>query len=137
MTSNYFSPRALKGLNRIGDLLLPGEGDLPSFSEYGCIENVDDLVAYAPAEDIATLNTVLAVMAVAPTAVLRWLIETMAAVTPDQSGTMASLLRQLNFGLRGILFSLYYGEKPGSQYTGPDPLDVIGFRVNRVADLHS
>ncbi|MCA9875730.1 MAG: hypothetical protein H6659_19535 [Ardenticatenaceae bacterium] len=132
MTSEYFSPRALRGLNRIGDMLIPGDAGLPSFSEYGCSEKVDDLVAYAPAEDIATLNTVLAVMAVAPTAVLRWLIERMTAVTPDQSGTIASLMRQLNFGLRGILFSLYYGEKAGSQYTGPDPLEVIGYQVRRV-----
>jgi len=131
MTSEYFSPRALQGMNRIGDLLIPGDRDLPSFSEYGCIEKVDELVAYAPAEDIATLNTVLAVMAVAPTAVLRWLVETMTAVTPEKTGTMASLFRQLNFGLRGILFSLYYGGKPGSQYNGRDPLEIIGYEVNR------
>ena len=133
MQSNYFSQRGLKGLNRIGDILLPGDGEMPSFSAYGGLENVDDLVAYAPPEDISLLNTVLAVLSFLPAGMLRWLVGKMSAVTPAETGVMAPLYRQLNIGLRGILFSLYYGEKAGSGYTGQDPLAVIGYEINRVA----
>ncbi|MFQ5420283.1 MAG: hypothetical protein ACE5EY_07965, partial [Anaerolineae bacterium] len=66
MKSKYFSPRALAGLNRIGDVLLPGTDELPSFSEFGGIEYVDQLVAYAPADDVTTLGTVLAVLSWLP-----------------------------------------------------------------------
>ena len=61
MQSNYFKPAALKGLNRIGDVFIPKSGDLPSFSEFGGVEHVDDVIAYAPAEDIASLNMVLSI----------------------------------------------------------------------------
>ncbi|MCZ7666688.1 MAG: hypothetical protein M5U34_05380 [Chloroflexi bacterium] len=98
--------------------MLPGDGELPSFSAYGCLENVDDLVAYAPAEDISLLNTVLAVLSFLPTGVLRWLVGQMSAVKPDEPGLMAPLYRQLNFGLRGIIFSLYYGRKRAASTPG-------------------
>ena len=132
MNSKYFSTRALAGLNRIGDVLLPDSDGLPSFSAYGAIEHVDDLAAYAPADDIATLGTVLAVLSWLPQGVLHWLAGKMSTATPDSTGMMAPLYRQLNMGLRGILFSLYYSGKPGSAFSGKDPLEVIGYEVNRI-----
>ncbi len=131
MKSQYFGSRALVGLNKMGDVLIPGSDELPSFSEYGCIEYVDNLVAYAPADDIATLGAVLAVLSWMPQGVLHWLTSKMSTVTPNSTGIMAAVYRQLNMGLRGILFSLYYSEKPGSAYSGNTPLEVIGYELNR------
>ena len=45
MTSSYFSKGALKALNRFGDILVPANGDFPSFSEYGGLEHIDKMVA--------------------------------------------------------------------------------------------
>ncbi len=134
MKSKYFNARALAGLNRIGDVLLPNSDGLPSFSEYGAIEHVDDLVAYAPADDIATLGTVLAVLSWLPEGMLHWLAGKMSTATPSSTGMMASLYRQLNMGLRGILFSLYYSGRPGAAFSGKDPLEVIGYEPNRVVE---
>jgi hypothetical protein len=132
MKSKFFSTRALLGLNRIGDVLLPGSDELPSFSAYGGIEHIDDLVAYAPADDIATLGTVMAVLSYMPGGVLHWLAGKMSTTTPRSTGMMAPLYRQLNMGVRGILFSLYYSGKPGAAFTGRDPLEAIGYSTNRV-----
>ena len=55
-TSAYFSPRALKALNRLGDILVPGDDELPSFSEYGGLQHIDKMVSYAPIDDINDLN---------------------------------------------------------------------------------
>ena len=133
MQSNYFSNAALKGLNRIGDVFIPGQGNLPSFSKFGGIEHVDDIVAYTPAEDVATLNMVFSVFSILPEGILRWVSNQMVAAS-YRDGLLDGLLRQLNIGLKGILFSCYYSGKAGTGYTGHNPLDTIGFSINRVMD---
>lgn len=133
MQSNYFKPAALNGLNRIGDIFIPGSDDLPSFSEFGGIEYVDDVIAYAPEEDIASLNLVLGIFSFLPAGILRWVADQMVAAS-HKDGELAALLRQLNIGLKGILFSCYYSGKGGSGYNGKNPLEVIGYQVNRVDD---
>ena len=132
-SSKYFSRRALKGLNRIGDILIPRNGDLPSFSEYGGAARVDDILAYAPAADVSTLNTVLGVFSVLPGGMLKWLAGLMES-SPHNEGSLGSLLRQLNLGLRGLLFSIYYAGKAGPGYHGKHPMEIIGYVVNRVED---
>ena len=133
MQSNYFRPAALKGLNRIGDIFIPGEGDLPSFSEFDGIEHVDDIIAYTPAEDIASLNMVLSIFSILPDGTLRWVSDQMVAAS-YRDGLLDGLLRQLNIGLKGILFSCYYSGKGGLNFVGKNPLDTIGYVVNRVMD---
>ena len=63
MTSQYFNKRAIKGLNKIGDILIPGDDEYPSFSAYQCTEHIDDLVAFAPSDDISALGMVLLFLA--------------------------------------------------------------------------
>jgi len=133
MKSRYFNQAALKGLNRIGNILVPGTGDFPSFSEYNCIEHVDDLLGYAPAEDVKDLGMVLMLLNYLPNALLIKLVRLLAGA-PTKKGGISTLLRQLNMGIRGIVFSLYYSEKPGSGYSGTNPEKMIGFTLNRVRD---
>ena len=131
MDSKFFNSSALQGLNRIGDLLIPQNADFPAFSESGAAQNVDDLLEYALAEDVSLLNTVLGVMHLLPESTLNWLVRRMETSNRDQ-GALSSLLRQLNFGLRGIIFSLYYGGKAGFGESGKTPLEVIGYDLKRV-----
>lgn len=133
MQSNYFKPAALKGLKRIGDIFIPGDDDLPSFSEFGGIEHVDDIVAYTPEEDVASLNMVFSLFSFLPEGVLRWTADQMVTAS-YRDGFLDALLRQLNIGLKGILFSCYYSGKGGSSYSGKNPMDMIGYSVNRVMD---
>ena len=52
MASTYLSNSAIKGLTRIGDILVPGNDEFPSFSAFMCMDHIDGLVSYAPADDI-------------------------------------------------------------------------------------
>ncbi len=133
MQSNYFKPAALKGLNRIGDIFIPREGNLPSFSEFGGIEHVDDIVAYTPDEDVASLNMVFSIFSILPQGILRWIADQMVAAS-SRDRLLDALLRQLYIGLKGILFSCYYSGKNGSAYSGENPMDLIGFQPSRVED---
>lgn len=133
MRSQYFWNSTLKGLNRIGDVFIPQDGDMPSFSQFGGIEAIDTVIAYLPKEDVGLLNIVLTIFAVMPTGVLRWLVQQMEDAL-DKTGEIPSVLRQLNLGLRGIIFSCYYSGVGGEKSTGNNPLDVIGYHLNRVED---
>jgi hypothetical protein len=44
------------------------------------------------------------------------------------------VLRQLNLGLRGIIFSCYYSGNGGASFKGSNPLDVLGYQLNRVVE---
>jgi len=133
MISKYFNHSALQGLNRIGDLFIPGDAELPSFSASSSVDHVDDLLAYAPPDDVSLLNTVLGVVRLLPASTLGWLMRRMETSNVDE-GALGGLLRQLNFGLRGIIFSLYYGGKAGAGNAGKTPLDVIGYDLRRVEE---
>lgn len=133
MTSKYLSNSAIKGLTRIGDILIPGDDEFPSFSAYMCMDHIDDLVAYAPSDDIKDLGMVLGILSYMPNSILKWLVNKMANAHLN-NGPLGSLFRLLNMGLRGIVFALYYSEKPGTNYMGKNPDEMIGFTLNKVED---
>ena len=132
MKSKYLNGRAILGLNRIGDLIIPGNARMPSFSNYGCVDHIDDLVHYAPHEDIKDLGLVLSVFSFLPDSILNWMVQKMSQGTKYR-GSIGVLLRQLNMGIRGLVFSLYYSEKPGNDYKETNPTELIGFTVNKVS----
>ena len=132
-TSAYFSPRALKALNRLGDILVPGDDELPSFSEYGGLQHIDKMVSYAPIDDINDLNMALGLLQLMPTFVLKYLVKLMTN-SPDNNTPLGMPLRLLNLAIRGLVFACYYAERPGPDFRGTDPVDVINFAINRVVD---
>lgn len=131
--SNYFSANAVKCLIRFGDLIIPSNEPFPSFSEYGGVEYLDDMLEYAGDDDVTTLNILLGILSFMPDSVLRWVIRK-TEESPSNESMMGGLFRELHVGLRGILFSCYYAGKPGKNYTGTDPLDLVGYDVKRVVD---
>lgn len=131
MTSTYLSKSAVKGLTRIGDILIPGNAEFPSFSAFMCMDHIDGLVSYAPKDDINDLGMVLGILSVMPQSILLWLVKLMANAHKNH-GPLGTLLRQLNMGIRGIVFSLYYSEKPGIDYKAKNPTEMIGFTLNKV-----
>ncbi|GIV32926.1 MAG: hypothetical protein KatS3mg031_0461 [Chitinophagales bacterium] len=127
------STKAKKTLTRIGDILLPRNGDFPSFSETGSVEYVDELTRYAPESDMHDLNIVLVLLGFMPDSVLRWLVRKMGKAHHHE-GVAGSLLRQLDYGLRGLIYSCYYSGKTSPQFSGKNPLDVIDFKITRIED---
>lgn len=129
--SKILSKSAIKALTRIGDILCPKNGEFPSYSETGCVEHVDDVIAFAPASDIGDLNMVLSILSYMPTGMLNWLVKTMND-SQGKDGGIAVVMRQLDFGLKGIIYSTYYSGKVGANYTGKTPQEVIDFSIVRM-----
>ncbi len=123
--SRFFGPRELAALARLGDLMLPGDAEFPSFSQMGCVAFIDDLLRFMDPKDRDDLRTLLTVLSVLPSPLLRAFLRLcQTRWTP--------LLRMIELGLKGLVMSLYYSNKTAPRYTGRTPFDVIGFTLRRL-----
>ncbi len=124
--SKYFSQNQLKGLQKAGDVLLPGTDASPSFSSTGCITHMDRMAAFLSQNDLNGLCMVLSLFRWMP----RWKIALLFKLC-NKSDRMPSFigagLRMLEIGIKGAVFSPYYANltKPG--YEGQKVHDAIGW----------
>ncbi len=123
--SNYLGPRELKGLQKIGDIMIPRHDEFPSFSDTGCLTHVDDAVSQLDPIDLNDLKLFLKIASFLPTFMVKLVIKLL------DWGPIA-LLRLGNLGVRGIVYSLYYSNKTAPEYQGPKPHDIIGYHVKTV-----
>jgi hypothetical protein len=131
--SDCFSHLALNAFNRVGDILIPPGDGFPSFSEYGAAEHLDRAAAFAPQDDIKQLNLLMSVLAFAPRFFLRFLVK-QAVASHQSKAPWAPALRKLYYGWWGLIFGAYYSGRPGKEFQGADPTELIQFRLNRVLD---
>lgn len=131
--SKILSKPALNAISRIGDIIIPHSEDFPSFSEAGGLEHIDDIMNYTPADDAKDLNLVLSILSFLPTFMLKALVKSMLN-SNTKTGPVSVILRQLDMGLRGIVFSCYYSGKTGSNFKGKNPLDIIEYKITRLDD---
>lgn len=127
LTSTLFSVRQLKGLQKLGDVIMPGGKEFPSFSETGCIAFVDTAMGSAHPDDIRDFGFLLLFFYVAPVKVIHWIVK-LADNADYFPAAIATLLRKLNIGIKGVVVSLYYSGKTGLGITH-NPLDTIDFSL--------
>lgn len=128
MPTRQLSRTQLRGLKRLGDAYLPGDEQLPSFTELGCAAHVDTILDEMPADDRRSLKLLLGVLAFTPRVLviaLAWCLE----AAPHVPGPLGGPLRFLRMGLKGLVLTLYYSGRRGPGYTGRTPLEVLGYRV--------
>lgn len=123
--SQLLGPRELATLERLGDLMLPGDSEFPSFSQTGCIAFVDDLLRYMAPKDRDDITTLLKILSFLPSPLLRAFLQLcQTRWTPT--------LRMIELGLKGLVMSLYYSNKTAPHYAGRKPFDVLGFSLRRL-----
>jgi len=126
--TQLLTPRQFRGLVRLGDVYLPGDEDLPSFSTCGCAEHADQVLSQLPPSDRGDLQSLLAVLGTVP----QFLVT--AFVRLIESGDrfpsiLGDTLRFAQMGIKGLVLTLYYSGLTGSDYRGPSSLDVLDYRV--------
>jgi len=97
------------GLLKVGDLFVPGGGELPSFSDSHCVEQADRMLAHMYESDRGSLCLLLAVFRFLPRFLLRGLFR----LTDAQEvfpGPIGALLRMINIGVKGMVMTLYYSD---------------------------
>ena len=108
-TSRYLSPRQHAGLLKVGDVLIPGDHEFPSFSRLRCVEQADRMFAYMTESDLAGVKFLLTVFAILP----RFLLRGILALTDKQRSfpdPIGAVLRMINIGIKGVVMTLYYSD---------------------------
>lgn len=132
-TSEYLSHRAMRGLNKVGDIVAPGFENMPQFSDTGCILYIDEIMRVTKKADVDSLNILLTIIAIMPcffAKALLWL-GGQNEKTPDFIG---SQLRLLDIGLRGVIISLYYSGLSTPEFKGTGVHQAMGYDVHCQSD---
>ncbi len=124
VVSKYFSQNQLKGLEKAGDILLPGTDSMPSFSETGSVCHMDRMAAFLSKDDLSGLQLLLSMFRWMPKWKIRLLFK-LCNVSRRLPGFLGAGLRMIELGVKGTVFSPYYANLTGPGYDGPKVHDVI------------
>jgi len=129
LASEILNSRQIWAVEKIGDVLIPGNQEFPSFSGLGCVEHIDIVLEPLPEQDLKDLKMLFSVLSFFPKfgILLFWNIIGALCRLP---GALGALSRQIQLGLKGLIMSLYYSGKTGRHYEGETPPQKIGFEVN-------
>lgn len=131
--SSLFSARQLNGLQKLGDIMLPANGEFPQFSTTGCIERIDDLMGTAHPDDIRDFGLLLLMMHFLPEFAVEWIVR-LSDSAERWPAMIAPLLRTVNIGIKGVVFSLYYSGYHRTTYQGKTGIDAIDYHVHCAPD---
>lgn len=117
--SKHLSSRQIKGLNKLGNALIPGDDEFPRFSKTGCVSEVDRLLDYMPAQDLSDLKMLLTIFGWIPGFVVAWIMKILEFFY--NLNLLLPILRLIRIGVRGLVMSLYY--------SGGEPLEKLDYKV--------
>ena len=103
------SPAQTRGLERLGNILIPGDRDLPSFSEANVAPEAARMLPYMHEADRSSLLLLLTVCSRLPKVLVRALVAA-AAGWRRAPEPIAGLLRMANIGIKGVVHSLYWSD---------------------------
>ncbi len=101
--------RQRTGLLRLGDVVIPGDDVLPSFSDSTCADGIGRMLPYMHDSDRDSLMMLLDACAILPRPAIRGIVA-MAAGAEKYPAPLASALRMANIGIKGVVCSLYYSD---------------------------
>lgn len=117
----------LRALNKMGDILCPANEEFPSFSKLGALEHIDILLDEIPPADLKDLKLLLLLLGLLPSFALRIFLRLVEA-NQNHNGEVGTILRTIRFGLRGLIFSIYYsGYKGQNSDVTKTPVEIIGY----------
>jgi hypothetical protein len=129
MTSKYLSQRELKGFLKLADILVPGDGELPKFSNTNFINFIDLVLEEVNDADLGDLKLLFGLLFFMPKFLIHWFILFVEnfQVGPD---FLKGNLAKIELGLKGIIYSLYYSRLPGPNADGDKIFKVLGWETN-------
>lgn len=119
MLSRHLNQKQLIACNKVGNILVPGDKTLPSFSKSHYLQDIDRILNYLSDKDRKELLLLLKVFYFLPTFFIRFLffLSPMYKIFPKFLGNG---LRLMDIGLKGIFFTLYYSQTGTHQLIGWD-----------------
>lgn len=110
------SPQQIQGLKKIGNLIIPGDETFPSFAQIFNHANLTYVLEQMPSDDLKDLKLLLNFFYYCPIVGLKlllFIIEQAATFSPGFTRYWPgiNIFRLIRVGLRGICFTLYYGDE--------------------------
>ena len=99
----------LKGISKLGAVLCPGTPQLPAFASTAALSQADRCFSFLTPEDQEGLGGLLWWLGFFPGFVARLLLR-LADTANRWPNPVAPLLRLLQIGLKGFVYSLYYSD---------------------------
>ena len=120
MTS--LTEKQLHTLEKIGDLFCPGTSTLPKFSTIGCAHEIDRILNFMPEGDLKDLKLLFGLLSFLPSPLLRISFIKIRFLAWALPGILGAPFRQIQMGMRGLVFSLYY--------SSPKILERLEYKVS-------
>lgn len=132
MKSNL-TKRQIKGLCKLGDIYVPGDDTLPSFTNLGCAEHYAKILDHMDKSDLYGIYLLLWLFSFMPKNILSPLVK---LIEHSQTSTRpgAPVLRLLRAAVRGLVFTLYYSGYSGKGNNQPAPFEVLSYDVGVYVD---
>jgi hypothetical protein len=108
-TTHALTATQARGLLRLGDVVIPGDGDLPSFSRAGVAGEIGRMLPYMSDADRSGLLILFDACARMPKPAIRGIVA-LAAGWRRAPGPAAATLRMVNIGIKGVVHSLYWSD---------------------------
>lgn len=100
-------PLSIKGLLKAGDILIPGEGEFPSFSKANLLQHLPRIMNDMYEDDREGFKALTIVLGILPVFMVRFIMY-LASQDNKFPGPLGAVMRQIHIGVRGVLFTLYY-----------------------------
>ena len=107
MSSKYLTPTQEKGLLRVGDAVIPGNGEFPRFSKTDFFHQIDRMLDYMPKGDRDGVVLLFGIFRFLPLFVLRGILR-LTDWNRFFPGPIGGALRMIALGMKGMIFTLYY-----------------------------
>lgn len=108
-TSRWLTAGQLRGLRKVGDIVIPGDGEFPSFSQSGVIAEVDRMLDYLHPSDRDGLRFLFGLFRRLPGPLVRGLLA-LSERHRALPGPLGVAARQVNLGVKGVVMTLYYSD---------------------------
>ncbi|WP_163832481.1 hypothetical protein [Spartinivicinus ruber] len=127
--SHQLSIRQLSALQKLGDIFAPGYGQLPAFSDTGCLHHIDEVLSFTPTQNVKDLKVLLSLLSFVPRNFIPQFIVLLDTFS-NAPGFIGQQCRLGFWGLKGLIFSLYYSDLAGPYRNTSGVHDAIGYHIN-------
>jgi len=109
MTAIRLTAGQREGLAKLGDVMIPGDGEMPSFTGAGCLDRAEDFLATLTSSDRQGLALLLGMIRFLPRVAISPLL-TLLERWAEVEGVAGAAARMALIGVKGIVMTLYYAD---------------------------
>jgi acyl-CoA reductase-like NAD-dependent aldehyde dehydrogenase len=109
MSSKHLSENQLEGIVKVGNIIIPGDNDFPSFENAKVLDQIDRMLDYMTEEDRDGLSFLMGMFSYFPNFLIRFIIN-LAENNKKYPNIIGTPLRLIQMGVKGLIFTLYYSD---------------------------